>query len=97
MLWYSCHLEGRPLLQNAIQNRFETIFTAAGEPREMLLIEQAHSAAVSTLWMRLPDAKFASAFSEFELGDESNLPREAALLIGHNPEFEKLFEFGNGD
>jgi hypothetical protein len=97
MPWYQCRLEGRPKLHNAIQDRFALIVTSSGAPPEMLLVEQEHTVGVSTLWMRLPDTKYLSAFPEFKSGDESKLPKNAALLVGHNPEFEKLFDYGQGD
>ncbi|MGB8365025.1 MAG: hypothetical protein ACLQUZ_18975 [Rhizomicrobium sp.] len=97
MPWYSCHLESRPALETTIQNRFETIFKAAGGPSEMLLVCQSHHPRVSTLWLRLPDEKYRSAFPEFNEADEGKLPKKAMLLIGDNAEFERLFKYGRED
>ncbi len=94
MPWFKHTFKDRALQENAIQNRFEAIFMAAGGPPSMLLIEQAHQPGVSTHWLRLPDAKFVSAFPDFSPAEESELPKKAILLIGHNAEFEKLFEYG---
>jgi hypothetical protein len=94
MLWLNRRYEGSPHSREAIQNRFETLFMGNGGAAEMLLIEQFHTPLVSTLWIRLPDTRFRSAFPELNEADEADLPRKAALLTGHNEEFEKLFEYG---
>lgn len=94
MPWHKRHYQNSPLQQAAILNRFEALFAANGSPPGMLLIEQVHAPLISTLWLRLPDDRLLSAFPEFAPGDEANLPKKAALLCGHNAEFEKLFEYG---
>ena len=85
------------MARNAIQNRFETLFRADGGPSEMLLIEQAHMPAVSTLWLRLANERLRSAFPELDPVHEATLPRKAALLVGQNAEFEELFEYDEED
>jgi len=92
MLWFKKRFEGSPVIQDTIQNRFETIFNANGAPPEMLLIEQPIITGVSVFWLRLPDTRFRSAFPELEEADPSALPKRAVLLVGHPSEFEKLFE-----
>jgi hypothetical protein len=82
------------MLHAAIQNRFEATFIAAGGPPEMLLVDHLHRSRASTLWMRLPDTKYLTAFQEFYPGDDSELPKRAILLVGHNAEFAKSFEYG---
>jgi len=94
MLWFKRRYENSPLVQAAIQNRFEVLFNANGSPPAMLLIEQVHEPQVSTLWLRLSDERLRSAFPELAEGDEADLPKKALLLAGHNTEFENLFEYG---
>jgi hypothetical protein len=93
MQWYKRRYENSPMAETAILNRFETLFMADGGPPAMLLIAQEHAPTVSTLWLRLPDERLRSAFPELAAADESDLPKKAVLLAGHNAEFEKLFEY----
>src|ERR1700679_3904482 len=94
MLWLSRRYEGLPHARQAIRNRFEILFMGNGGAAEMLLIEQIHAPLVSTLWMRLPDTRFGSAFPELNAADAADLPQSAVLLVGHKEEFETLFEHG---
>lgn len=93
MPWFKVRIDGRPKLQNAIQERFEVIAGANGFPPAMLLIAESHSPIDVTIWKRLADQKHAPAFPEFEPTSDADLPQRAALLVGHNDEFEKLFEY----
>lgn len=92
MPWYRCNFASRPLAESSVHPRFETLFMANRAPAEMLLIKQNHSSHVSTLSMRLPDAKLRSFFTEFEEVNEANLPMKAKLSVGHPAEFDKLFK-----
>lgn len=59
----------------------------------MLLVKAKHGAGAPTLWLRLPNANFRSAFKEFEDWDGTALPRRAKFMIGHKAEFEIFFEY----
>jgi hypothetical protein len=50
----------------------------------------------ATIWIRLPASERA-AYQEFGEAPETALPKKAVLLIGHNGEFEKLFDDAEDD
>jgi hypothetical protein len=82
--------------QAAVQNRFETIFVAAGAPPEMLLVGTTPGPGRFTHWLRLPNERYRHAFHEFAEIDARDLPRKAILLVGYSDEFERLFEYDDG-
>jgi hypothetical protein len=71
---------------------------ALGMPLQMLMVEERseHRSGGSTIWIRLPASERA-AYREFGEAPETALPKRAVLLIGHNGEFEKLFEEAEDD
>jgi hypothetical protein len=95
MIWQKHKFENSPALAAAVQNRLETIFTANGGPKAMLLVAECHAPLVETWWLRLADTRYLSVFPEFESATSNELPKRAALLVGHPTEFEKLFEYSS--
>ena len=70
---------------------------ALGMPLEMLMVEErSRDGSGATIWIRLPASERA-AYREFGQAPESALPKRAILLIGHNGEFEKLFDDAEDD
>ena len=70
---------------------------ALGMPLEMLMVEErSRDGSGATIWIRLPASERA-AYREFGEAPESGLPKRAILLIGHNREFEKLFDDAEDD
>jgi hypothetical protein len=70
---------------------------ALGMPLEMLMVEErSRDGSGATIWIRLPASERA-AYGEFGQAPESALPKRAILLIGHNGEFEKLFDDAEDD
>lgn len=93
MPWYRRRFEDKPQREAAVFKRFETIFFASDAPEGMLFVKERHGSGASTLWLRLPDAKFRSAFKDFEDRNGAELPRRAIFMIGHKAQFESLFEY----
>jgi hypothetical protein len=63
----------------------------------MLMVEaRSRDGSGVTIWIRLPASERA-AYWEFGEAPETALPERAILLIGHNGEFEKLFDDAEGD
>ena len=70
---------------------------ARGVPLEMLMVEErSRDGSGATIWIRLPASERA-AYQEFGEAPETALPKRAVLLIGHNAEFEKLFDDAEDD
>ena len=70
---------------------------ALGMPLEMLMVEErSRDGSGATIWIRLPVSERA-VYREFGEALESGLPKRAILLIGHNGEFEKLFDYAEDD
>ena len=70
---------------------------ALGMPLEMLMVEErSRDGFGATIWIRLPASERA-AYREFGEAPETALPKRAILLIGHNGEFEKLFDDAEDD
>ena len=67
-------------------------------PLEMLMVEERSRDRSGgwTLWIRLPASERA-VYREFGEVPETTLPKRAILLIGHNREFEKLFDDAEDD
>jgi len=70
---------------------------ARGVPLDMLMVEErSRDGSGATIWIRLPASERA-AYQEFGEAPETALPKRAVLLIGHNAEFEKLFDDAEDD
>ena len=71
---------------------------ALGVPLEMLMVEERSRdrSGGPTIWIRLP-ASERVVYREFGEAPETALPKRAMLLIGHNREFEKLFDYAEDD
>ena len=70
---------------------------ALGMPLEMLMVEErSPDGSGATIWVRLPASERA-VYREFGEAPESGLPKRTILLIGHNSEFEKLFDDAEDD
>ena len=66
-------------------------------PLEMLMVEErSPDGSGATIWVRLPASERA-VYREFGEAPESGLPKRTILLIGHNSEFEKLFDDAEDD
>ena len=70
---------------------------ALGVPLEMLMVEErSRDRSGAIIWIRLPASERA-VYREFVEAPETALPKRAMLLIGHNREFEKLFDYAEDD
>ena len=71
---------------------------ALGMPLEMLMVEERsrERSGGSTIWIRLPTSERA-IYREFMEAPETGLPKRTILLIGHNREFEKRFEYAEDE
>src|SRR5215469_8099546 len=71
---------------------------ALGVPLEMLMVEERSRdrSGGATIWIRLPASERA-VYPEFGEAPETAIPKRAILLIGHNSEFEKLFDDAEDD
>jgi hypothetical protein len=77
---------------NQVQDQFESLFVKLGCPGQMLLV--AISSPVSTmLFASLPHSALLNALTGFDRIDDSELPSEASLLVGHHHAFKKFFTY----
>ena len=94
MVWIKRRYDKESWSSTQLMERVEQEFMTLGGPKEMLMIEETHEPLVSTIWIRHPNEVLAAAYDGFENADPADLPKQAILLIGHNSEFEKQFEYG---
>ena len=94
MVWIRRRYSEKTWATTPLFDQFERHFMMLGGPKEMLMVEEQHAPLDSTIWIRLPGGAHAAAYSGFEEPSSQSLPKLAILLIGHNAEFEKQFEYG---
>ncbi|MCC2654575.1 MAG: hypothetical protein K0Q60_4741 [Microvirga sp.] len=81
-----------PAEWNGVQDQFEDLFVKLGCPGQMMLVA-ASGLSPPILFVSLPNPGLLNALADFERIDDSELPTEASLLVGHNHEFEKRFRY----
>jgi hypothetical protein len=92
MLWARKAID--PAEWGPTQDQFEELFVKLGSPKQMMLVASFDVASGgSTLFMSLPNTTFLGSFTGFEMVLESELPSEAALLVGRSDEVEKHFRY----
>ena len=92
--WLKCHYgfaDYRPAF-----DRFEEMFNAMQGPRDMMMISTGLPGE-TTVYLSLPNQKFAVAYPGFEEVQLADLPTEATLLIGHQDAFQEHFRFPRRD
>jgi hypothetical protein len=78
-----------------VQNLFEEHFKALKGPREMMLICLDDDHRTARFVAALPDGTPLSLYEGFVEIQPDQLPKTAALLVGHQDSFEELFSFPN--
>jgi hypothetical protein len=92
MLWARKSID--PTDWGPTQDQFEELFVKLGSPKQMMLVAAADPDSGRPIFlMSLPNTTFLGSFSGFEHVTESDLPSEAALLVGHNDEMKKHFQY----
>jgi hypothetical protein len=75
------------------ENHFETVFEALGSPRGMLLVcADSDKMGSTVLYALIPNTVAPTVLPNFERVDETKVPREAIMLVGHNDDFHGRFE-----
>jgi hypothetical protein len=77
---------------NEVQDEFESLFVKLGCPGQMMLVATSGPGPIQ-LFASLPYSGLLNALAGFEQIDDSELPTEASLLVGHNHAFEKRFRY----
>ena len=78
-----------------VQDYFFQHWTACGNVNDMMMIAERITAAKSMIYILLPKDTDASGYEGFEITSEDKLPKEASLLVGYQPDFEKKFQFAS--
>jgi hypothetical protein len=81
-----------PAEWNEVQDQFESLFVKLGCPGQMMLVT-ASGSAQAMLFASLSNPGHLNALAGFERIDDSELPSEASLLVGHLHAFEKRFTY----
>jgi hypothetical protein len=82
----------RPAEQDKVQDLFENLFVKLGCPAQMMLVAISGQDPDRTiLYASLPSRLLLNTLAGFESISDSDVPSEAALLIGHYHQFEKHF------
>jgi hypothetical protein len=81
-----------PAEWNEVQDQFESMFVKLGCPGQMMLVAVSGSGP-TLLLASLPNPGLLNALVGFERVDDSELPSEASLLIGHQHAFEQRFRY----
>ena len=76
-----------------VQDRFMEHWTSVGGIQDMMMIAERITPARSMIYVLLPKNDAATFYDGFEIVSEEKLPREASLLVGYQPDFEKRFKF----
>ena len=79
-----------PAEWNEVQDQFESLFVKLGCPGQMMLVATS-SAGPPMFFASLPNSSLVHALPGFERIEDSEVPSEASLLVGHNYAFEKRF------
>lgn len=76
------------------QDQFEELFVKLGGPKQMMLVAASDPESGQPIFlMSLPSTTILGAFAGFERITDSDLPSEAALLVGHGDEMKKHFSY----
>jgi hypothetical protein len=81
-----------PAEWNEVQDQIESLFVKLGCPGQMMLVATS-SPGPTRLFASLPNPGLLNALVGFERIDDSELPSEASLLVGHPNAFEKRFTY----
>jgi hypothetical protein len=81
-----------PAEWNEVQDQFERLFVKLGCPGQMMLVASP-GAGPPMFFASLPNLALLHALAGFEQIEDSELPTEASLLVGHNHAFEKRFRY----
>jgi hypothetical protein len=81
-----------PAEWNEVQDQFESLFVKLGCPGQMMLVATS-GPSPTVLFASTPNSSLLYALAGFERIDDSELPSEASLLVGHNHAFEKRFTY----
>lgn len=81
-----------PAESSEVQDQFEGLFVKLGCPGQMMLVATS-GPGLPTLFASLPNPGLLNALMGFERVNDSELPSEASLLIGHPHAFEKRFRY----
>jgi hypothetical protein len=74
-----------------VQDQFEKQFLTLNAPRDMMLVVMDNDDVRQTLYIGLPNDELLGTFEGFNIVNESELPREARLLVGNQSAFEEQF------
>ena|SRR5215218_1344334 len=77
---------------NEVQDWFESLFVKLGCPGQMMLVA-ATGPSPPILFASLPNPGLLHALAGFEQIEDSELPFEASLLVGHPHAFAKRFTY----
>ena len=75
-----------------VQDQFEGLFVKLGCPGQMMLVA-ALGPDPPILFASLPNPSLLHALADSERIEDSELPSEASLLVGHPLAFEKRFTY----
>ena len=78
-----------------VQDNFFRHWSECGNINDMMMIAERITAAKSMIYILLPNDADASGYEGFEITSEDNLPKEASLLVGYQPDFIKKFQFAS--
>ncbi|GEO16470.1 hypothetical protein [Microvirga aerophila] len=81
-----------PAEWNEVQDQFESLFVKLGCPGQMMLVATTGPGPIM-LFASLPNPSLLYALAGFERIEDSELPSEASLLVGHPQAFEKRFTY----
>ena len=76
-----------------VQDRFMEHWNSVGGIHDMVIIAERITPVRSMIYVLLPKDDAANFYEGFEIVSEERLPREASLLVGYQPDFEKRFKF----
>lgn len=76
-----------------VQDHFVKHWEAIGSIREMMMIAETMSAIKSRIIILLPNNNSSPFYDGFERISESQLPKEASLLVGYQDDFERRFSY----
>ena len=90
MIWVRRIID--PAEWNEVQDQFENLFVKLGCPGQMMLVAPSGPGPIR-LFASLPNPALLHALADFEQIEDSELPTEASLLVGHNHAFETRFRY----
>jgi hypothetical protein len=81
-----------PAEWNEVQDQFERLFVKLGCPSQMMLVATS-GLDPPIFFASLPNPGLLHALAGFEQIEDSELPSEASLLVGHPNAFGKRFTY----